>query len=140
MDDQRQAGDAGRGDVGAKAALLRLPRAVLIEIVETCFAQRHDLGMPSQFDQFAHGNAVFFVGLMRMGADRAIDVGKSPGDFQQRAQPPHPGRDREDAADPGGGGAADQGVEIVGEIRKIEMAMAVDKHRGLTVQAAVGSI
>ena len=30
-------------------------------------------------------------------------------------------------------------VEIVGEIGKIEMAVAVDEHRDPTVQAAVGS-
>src|SRR6185437_4855317 len=72
----------------------------------------------------------FLIGLIRMGPDRAIDIGKSPGDFQERAEPPHPGRDRDHAPDPGGGGAADQGVEIVGKIRKIEMAVAVDQHGG----------
>ena len=130
MDDQRQAGGAGRRDVGAEAPFLRLARAVLIEIVEPRLAQRHDLGMPGQFDQLARGNAVFLIGLMRMGPDRAIDIGKSPGDFQERAEPPHPGRDRDHAPDPGGGGATDQGVEIVGKIRKIEMAVAVDQHGG----------
>ncbi len=42
-------------------------------------------------------------------------------------------------ADAGGLGARDDGVEIVGEIGKIEMAVAVDQHRLLTVQVAVGS-
>ena len=74
MDDQRQAGRAGGGDMGAKAALLRFARAVLVEIIQPRFAQRHDLGMLRQFDQLVGRNAVFFVGLMRMGADRAIDV------------------------------------------------------------------
>ena len=52
VDDQRQAGGAGGGDMGAKAALLRFARAVLVEIVEPGFAQRHDLRMPGQLDQF----------------------------------------------------------------------------------------
>ena len=91
VDDQRQAGGAGRRDMGAKAALLRLARAVLIEIIQPRLAQRHDLGMPGQLDQLAGGNAVFLVGLMRMGADRAIDVRKSLGDLQQRAEAASPG-------------------------------------------------
>ena len=39
----------------------------------------------------------------------------------------------------GGFGARDDAVEIVGEIREIEMAVAVDEHGDPTVQAAVGS-
>jgi hypothetical protein len=85
--------------------------------------------MPGQLDQLAGGNAVFLVGMMRMGADRALDVGKSFGDVQQRGKPPDPGRNRDNAPDPGSGGATDHGVEIVGKLRKIEMAMAVDKHQ-----------
>ena len=140
MNDQRQAGRAGRRDMGAKAALLRFARAVLVEIIQPRLAERHDLGMPRQLDQFARGNAVFFVGVMRMGADRAIDVGKPLRDREQRAEPPHPRRDRDDAPDAGGGGARHDAVEIVGEIREIEMAVAVDQHRVQTVHAAVGSI
>ena len=40
----------------------------------------------------------------------------------------HPRRDRDDAADAGRTGAADDGVKLAGKIRKIEMAMAVDQH------------
>ncbi len=41
---------------------------------------------------------------------------------------------------PAASALADDGVEILGEIRKIEVAMAVDEHGFPTVQAAVGSI
>ena len=95
--------------------------------------------MLGQLDQFAGGNAVFLIGLMRMGADRAIDVGKSLGDGQQPAEPPHPRRDGDDTTDPGGLGARDDGVEIIGKIRKVEMAMAVDEHGLQTAQSAFGS-
>ncbi len=101
MDHQRQAGRARGGDMGAKAALLRFARAVLVEIIQPRLAQRHDLRMPGQLDQFVGGNAVFLVGVMRMGADRAIDVRKSLGDGEQPAEPLHPGRDGDDAADAG---------------------------------------
>ncbi len=40
---------------------------------------------------------------------------------------------------PGGFGARDDAVEIIGEIGKIQMAVAVDEHRFPTDQAAVGS-
>ena len=139
VDHQRQAGRARRRDMGAKAALLRLARAVLVEIIQPRLAERHDLRMLRQLDQFVRGNAVFLVGVMRMGADRAIDVRKSLGDREQPGKPPHPRRDRDDAADAGGLGARDDAVEIVGEIRKIEMAVAVDEHGVRTAQSAVGS-
>ena len=45
------------------------------------------------------GNPILFVGMMRMGADRAIDVGKPFRDRQQPAEPPHPRRDGDDAPD-----------------------------------------
>ena len=76
---------------------------------------------------------------MRMGADRAIDVGKTLGDREQAVQPLYPRRDRDDAADPGGLGARDDGVEIVGEIGKIEMAVAVDEHHSAPLAGSLGS-
>ena len=62
------------------------------------------------------------------------------GDREQRVEAPHPGRDRDDAPDAGGPGAGDNAVEVVGKVREVEMAMAVDKHRFLTAYVAVGSI
>src|SRR3979411_1864868 len=95
--------------------------------------------MLRQFDQFVRGNSVFFIGMMRMGADRAIDVRKSLRDRQQGAETPHPRRDGDEPPNACRRSPRDDGVEIIGEIGKIEMAVAVDKH-GLTVQAADGSI
>jgi len=102
-------------------------------------AERHHLWVLGQFDQFAWGNPILFIGLMRMGADRAIDVRKSLRDRKQRAETPHPRRYRDDAPYPGGFRARDNAVEIVGKVGKVEVAVAVDKHRIATVQAAVGS-
>ena len=95
--------------------------------------------MLRQLDQFAGGNAVLFISVMRMGADRAIDVGKPLGDGEQPAEPLHPGRDGDDAADAGRLGARDDGVEVLGKIRKVEMAVAVDEHGLQTAQSAFGS-
>ena len=54
---------------------------------------------------------------------------KALGDGEQLGVPLHPRRDRDHAADAGRARARDDGVELVGEVRKIEMAMAVDQHR-----------
>ena len=130
MNDQRQAGRAGSRDMRPKTALLRLGRAVLVEIIQPRLPQRHDLRMSRQFDQFVRGNPVFLIGVMRMGSDRAIDVRKSLGDRKQSAQAPHPRRDGDDTLDPGGVGPCHDGVEVIGEIGEIEMAVAVDEHVG----------
>ena len=45
MDDQRQAGLARGRDMGAKAALLRLARRVVVVIIEPGLAERHDFGL-----------------------------------------------------------------------------------------------
>src|SRR5450631_3193010 len=107
-----------------KAALLRLSRAVLVEIIQTRLAERHDPGMPGQCDQFVGGNSVFFIGMMRMGADRAIDDWKPLGDFKQSAKPSHPRRDGDDTSNACSRSPCHDAIEVVGKIRKIQVAMA----------------
>ena len=46
---------------------------------------------------------------------------------------------RAEAADPRRLGARDDGVEILGKIRKVEVAVAVDEHGLQTDQSAFGS-
>jgi hypothetical protein len=140
MDYQRQAGRAGGGDVRAKTAFLSLARAVLVEVIQPRFTQRHHLWMLRQFNQFLCRNAVFLICIVRMRADGAIDVGKACRDRQQCIETFHPRGDRHNAANSRGLGAGNDGVEVVGKIRKVEMAVAVDKHRLLAVHAAVGSM
>jgi hypothetical protein len=45
VNDQRQAGGAGGGNMRAKAALLRPAGAVLVEMIQPRFAERHHLRM-----------------------------------------------------------------------------------------------
>ena len=128
VNDNRQAGCTGGRDMRAKAALLGLARAMLLEIVQSCFAKCHDFRVTRQFDQLARGDTILFVGLMRVCTDGAIDLGKSLRDRQQSAQAPHPCRDGEDASDIRGCGTRDDAIEVVREIGKVEMAVAIDKH------------
>ncbi|MET4772926.1 hypothetical protein ABIA28_005140 [Bradyrhizobium elkanii] len=112
---------------------------MLVEIVEPGLAERHDLRMLGQLDQFAGRDAILFIGMMWMGADRAVDVGEALGDREQAAEPPHPGRDRDHAADAGRLRAADDPVEIVGKVGKIQMAVTVDQHEFRTTHSVFGS-
>ena len=63
-----------------------------------------------------------------MGADRAKDIGEAVGDRQQFIVTAHARGDRDHPPDAGTTGAANHGVELVGKIGKIEMAMAVNQH------------
>src|SRR5579863_7891945 len=97
--DERQAGCACGSDMCPKAALLGFAGAVLVEIIQTRLAERHDLGMTRQIDQLVRRNTVFFIGLMRMRADRAVDLRKSLRDRQQSVQAADPRRDSKNATD-----------------------------------------
>ena len=77
--------------------------------------------------------------LVRMGADRAEDVRKALGDREQLGVALHPGRDGDDAADAGRPRARHHAVELVGEVGKIEMAVAVDEHGAYLGALASGS-
>ncbi len=128
MDDERQAGLARRRDMRAKAALLRLARRVVVVVIEAGFAERHDFRVPRQRDEIGRRHVELFMGVMRMRADRAKHVGKALGDREQVRLALDPRRNRHHALDAGGAGARHHGIELGGEIGKIEMAMAVDEH------------
>src|SRR5262245_61800396 len=89
--------------------------------------------MSCQLDQLACGDAILFVGLMRMGADGAIDIRKAIGDRKQRRKPLDARRDGDDAPDARRLGARDNGVEILGKVLEVEMTVAVDEHLLLAV-------
>ncbi len=71
--------------------------------------------MIRQPDQFVSGNPVLLVGVMRMGADRAIDAWKSFRDCQQPAKASHPRRDGDDAPNACSRGPRHDGVKVVGD-------------------------
>ena len=110
-------------------------------IVEPGLADRHHLGMARALDQFRRADVELLVGMVRMGADRAEHLGKPLGDRQQIGLPAHPGRDRHHAADAGRPGARHHAVELVLEVGKVEMAVAVDQHgdQALALATASGS-
>ena len=67
----------------AKAALLRVARRIVVVIVEPGFADRHDFRVLRPRDEIGRRHVELLMGVMRMRADRAIDVGKALGDRKQ---------------------------------------------------------
>jgi len=93
-----------------------------------------------QFDQFAGGDAVFFIRMVRMGArpsNRRWETAR-----RSRANPPSRLTRVEIVTMrpmPADSARGDDGVEIFGEIGKVEMAVAIDQHGVRTAQSTLGS-
>ena len=128
MDHQRQPGRARGGDVVAETALLRVAWAVIIVIIEPRLPDGHHLGMAGVCDQLVGRDVELLVGVVRMGADRAVNVGKALGDGEHLGMPLDPRGNRDDAADAGRLRARHHGIELARKVGEIEMTMAVDQH------------
>src|SRR3546814_1532773 len=74
VDDQRQAGFAGRGDMGAEAALLPFPVAMVVIIIQAGLSYADDARMGCALDQLRGIDMRMLVRLMRMDADGRPDV------------------------------------------------------------------
>ena len=101
MDDERQPRLARRLDVGAKAALLILPRAAVVVVVEASLADSDHLWVPRTRNQIGNRYVEFFMRIMRMRADRAKDIGEAVGDRQQFVVAAHARGDRDHPPDAG---------------------------------------
>jgi len=75
VDHQRQARAARRLDVLAEDRRLNIARAEVIVEVQAAFADADDARAIRQFNQTVHGQVGIVLGLVRMDADRAPDVG-----------------------------------------------------------------
>ena len=104
------------------------PRRLVVVVVEPGLADRHDLRMRRQPDQLVGRDVELLGGVVRMRADRAIDLVMRLGDRQHAGEALHPRRDRHHAADACSDRARDHRIALLGEVREIEMAMAVDEQ------------
>ena len=128
MDDQRQPGFARGRNMLAKALCLRVARALVVVIVEAGLADRHDFRIFRQSDQRFGVDIQFLMRVVRMGADRAENLRKFLRDRQHLRKFAHARADGDQARDAGGARARDHRVELGGEIRKIQVAVAIDEH------------
>ena len=114
--------------MGAQSALLGLTRARIVMIIEPHLADPDHLGMARFFGEIARGHVELLMRVMRMRADRAEHVLETLGDRQHLAMAAHARRDRYDFHQTRGFRPGDDGIDLGGEIREIEMAMAVDQR------------
>src|SRR5690606_11054902 len=85
--------------------------------------------------EVARGYIKFLVGMVRVRANRTINVVVRFRDLENLSETPNPRADRYHPHDPFAARAGDYGVTLGRKIGKIEMAMTVDKH----AQAAFSS-
>src|SRR5262249_35680155 len=74
--------------------------------------------------------------IVRMRAERAINLDKAFRDCQHLRVPAHARRDRNHALDSSGAGACHHGIELADKVGKIEMTVTVDQCQSWR-QAAV---
>ena len=128
MNYQRQSGRTRCGNMDAKASGLLVAGRLVIEIIKTGFADCHDLGMICKPEQLVQRHILLVMCIVRMGANRAEHIVKAFGNCQYLREFPHPRRDRHHAFDTRIASACHDSIKLVGEIGKIQMAMAVDQH------------
>ena len=112
----------------AEALLLRVARAVVVGIVEAGLPDGDDLLLRGKPDEIGDGNIGLFSRVMRMRADRTIDVVEAVCDCVELMETPNTGADRNHAPYAGRTGTLDDRVQLRGKIGKVQVAVAVDKH------------
>ena len=129
MHDQRQSGLARRRRMDAEARPLKRAGGVIVVIVEPGLADADDLVRPGVFDEDFRRRRRLVIHIVGMDSDRAIEVVVGPRQGQHIRELGEPRADRLHDADAGLGGARQHPIDVVGELGKIEMAMAVDQHQ-----------
>ena len=127
MDDERQVELAGERDMPTKDSLGDIARRVVIVIIEPRLADPDAFGMSGES---AHGGEILGPlprRLMRMRADGEEDVVVPLRDGDHACGLRHFGADGDHALDAGPPRALDDPIKVVGEVGKIEVAMAVDE-------------
>ena len=128
MNDKRQPALPGGRDMGAENPRGNVARGLIIMIIEPGFADADAFRVARQLDQAILRHFGFFMGVMRMCADRAKDFLIGFSDDGDRTKSLRAGRNSDHPLEVGGAGAFDHGITLGGEIRKIEVAMTVDQH------------
>ena len=97
-------------------------------IVEAGFADGDDFCGATAPYEFGRRHVELLMCIMRMSAKRGVNIRKAVRYRKHFALAPNARRDRNHTLDTGGAGARHHRIELIGKIREIEMAMAVDQH------------
>src|SRR5262249_49724678 len=97
-------------------------------VIESGLSDRDHLGMARAANELIDADVQLLVRVMRMGADRAVDIGKALGDGEHLGVPFDPGRDGDATRDAGRLRARNHGIELAGALGKTEVAVPANKH------------
>ena len=127
VDDQRQADFAGQADLGDERTHLRFGSGVLAEVVQAALADRDDLGMVGKSTDPFVIPARELVGIVRVDADRRVDLFELLGQFDGTLARRASASDRDDALDTRLDGLLDQiGRRVVA---RRQMSVGIDDDR-----------
>src|SRR6185436_1525109 len=107
---------------------LRLARRVVVVEIEPRFAEAHNLLVLALLEQRLGRRQRLDRGLMRMDAHGAMDVGRAFGDRPHAWKSRKPRSDRQEVPHTLRARGTEHAVDLAGEVGKVEMAVAVDKH------------
>ena len=126
--DQRQPGLARGRDVLAKTRLLLRARAVVVVEIQPGLADADHLGMRRHAHQVRGAHLRLLGHVVRMDPDRAPDPLVVLRQRANRVELGHPRADGLHGADARLGRTREHAVEVVAEVGKVQMAVAVDQH------------
>ncbi len=128
MDDKRQPGRTRGSDVGAEHLGLNVAGRGVIEIVEPGFPDRHHFLVFRQAAKLVSRHVRLLRSLMRVRTYRAGDLRIGLRNRTDLVEPPHARLDGDHVSDACFTGARHNGVALLREVRKIQVAVAVDEH------------
>ena len=130
VDDQRQPGDTGSGDMDAQAVLLHGPGVGGVMVVQPGFPDADEPGVPRQGDKLVHRCHGFFRRAHRVGAGGVEDALMRLGQGAHIGLKAQAGADGDHPGDAGRAGAGQDIGKLTVKIGEVEVAVAVDEGRG----------
>jgi hypothetical protein len=128
VDDDRQAGLAGGGDVGPEAGALPVAVRMVVMEIEATLADPDDPLVPRPVDEGRRLHVGMGVGLVGMDADGGPDVALALGKADHLVPFGLAGRDVEHRADAGRPSPLQHRLLLLDQALVVEMAMAVGEH------------
>ena len=129
MHDQRQTTFPGGLDMHPKHVCLHVARTVVVEVIEAALPDADHLGMRGPRHEPTRTVEGLLGRPVGMHPDRAVDAGIRLGDRQHLLEGAKAGADGLDDGDASRLRPGDHGIALLGQRRKVQMAVAIDQHR-----------
>ena len=130
MDDHRKVRLISEFELPPESCPLRIARREVIVVVETDLADRNNTRMPGQFAEAVLCRSIVGARFMRMHADGGPDFTVPRSDLDSPCRAVEIVSDGDHAPDTRVHGTLDCGRGIFGEVRVVQMAMAVEHQIG----------